>query len=77
MLLGSTSTISSSTLSVSNPGVGVGVIISSSLALLASVSILITNECFSKLKIRYTNLRDWMNVITILYDEAMKNSITD
>ena len=45
-----------------NPGVGI--IISSSTALLTSIAILITNEKISKLKIRYTKLKDWINVNT-------------
>ena len=47
-----------------NPGAGI--IISSSTALLTSIAILITNDYISKLKIGYTKLRDWINVITLL-----------
>ena len=38
---------------------------------------LITNEYISKLKIRYTNLRDWNNVITLLYEKTLKQSMKD
>ena len=54
-LIGSRSAMGSSTMGLINPGVGI--IISSSTALLTSIAILITNEYISKLKIRYTNLR--------------------
>ena len=57
---------STSTLGLINPGAGIN--ISSSTALLISIAILITNEYISKLKIRYTKLRDWINVITLLYE---------
>ena len=47
---------------------GAGTIISSSTALLTSTAILITNEYISKLKTRYTKLGDWINAITLLYE---------
>ena len=56
-----------------NPGAGI--IISSSRALLTSIAILITNEYISKLKIRYTKLGDWINVITLLYEKTLKQSM--
>ena len=56
ILVGSGSAISSSTMGLINPGAGI--IISRSAALLTSIAILITNEYISKLKIRYTKLRD-------------------
>ena len=58
-----------------NPGAGI--IISSSTALLTSIAILITNEYISKLKIRYTKLRDWINVITLLFEKTLKQSMID
>ena len=58
-----------------NPGAGI--IILNSTALLTSFAILITNECISKLKIRYTTLRDWINVITLLYEKTLKESMID
>ena len=75
ILIGSGSAISSSTLGLINPGAGN--IISSSTALLTSFAILITNEYISKLKMRYTKLRDWNNVITYLYEITLKQSMVD
>ena len=53
----------------------VGIMWASSISFLSSISTLITNEFFSKLKIRYTKLRDWINVITLLYEKTLKQSI--
>ena len=64
-LVGCASTVGTSTMGLTNPGAGF--IISSSTALLTSIAILITNENISKLKILYIKLRDWINVITLLY----------
>ena len=64
ILIGSGSAIGTSTMSLINPSIGV--VLTSSSALLTSIAILITNEYISKLKIRYTKLRDWINVITLL-----------
>ena len=75
ILVGSASTVGSSTMGLINPGAGI--IISSSTALLTSIAILITNEYISKLKIRYTKLRDWINVITLLYEKTLKQSMMD
>ena len=75
ILVGSGSAIGSSAMSMINPGAGI--IISSSTALLTSIAILITNEYISKLKIRYTKLRDWINVITLLYEKTLKESMID
>ena len=75
ILVGSGSAIGSSAMSLINPGAGI--IISSSTALLTSIAILITNEYISKLKIRYTKLRDWIHVITLLYEKTLKESMSD
>ena len=69
------SAVCSSTMGLINPGVGI--VFSSSTALLNSFAILVTNEYFSKLKIRYTKLRDWINVITLLYEKTLKTSMID
>ena len=45
--------------------------------MLTSIAILITNEYFSKLKIRYTKLRDWINVISLLYEKILEESMID
>ena len=73
ILIGSGSAISTSTMSLINPRFGI--VLSSSTALLTSIAILITNEYISKLKIRYTKLRDWIIVITLLYDNTLKESM--
>ena len=75
MLVGSGSAIGTSTMSLINPSIGV--VSTSSSALLTSIAILITNEYISKLKIRYTKLRDWNNVITLLYEKTLKESMVD
>ena len=75
ILIGSGSAIGSSTMGVISPGAGI--IISSSTALLIGIAILITNEYISKLKIRYTKLRDWINVNTLLYEKTLKESMID
>ena len=68
-----------------NPGSGltisgltaVGIVCASSVSFLSGISTLTTNECISKLKIRYTKLRDWINVITLLYEKTLKQSMVD
>ena len=75
VLIGSGSAITSSTFSLINPSIGSP--IASGSALLTSIAILITNEYSSKLKIRYTKLRDWINVITLLYEKTLKESMVD
>ena len=75
ILIGSGSAIDTSTMGLINPSVGI--VISSSTALLTSIAILITNEYISKLKIRCTKLRDWINVITLLYEKTLKESMID
>ena len=54
---------------------GAGIIISSSRALLTSIAILLTNEYISKLKIRYTKLRDSIILITLLHEKTLKTSM--
>ena len=75
ILVGAGSAVGSSSMALINPGAGI--VISSSTALLTSIAILITNEYKSKLKIRYTKLRDWINVITLLYEKTSKFSMID
>ena len=75
ILIGSGSAIGNSTMGLINPGAGN--IISSSTALLTNIAILITNEYISKLKIRYTKLRDWINVITLFFEKTVKTSMVD
>ena len=65
ILVGSASTLETSTMGMINPGAGV--IISSST----------TNEYISKFKRRYTKLTDWINEITLLYEKTLKQSVVD
>ena len=75
VLIGSGSAIPTSTMSLINPSIGI--VLTSSTALLTSLAILITNEYISKLKLRYTKLRDWINFITILYEKTLTQSMVD
>ena len=75
ILVGSAFVVGTSTMGLINPGAGI--FISSSTALLTSIAILITNEYISKLKIRYAKLRDWINVITLLYEKTLKQWMID
>ena len=75
ILVGSGSAISSSAMSIVNPSIGI--VLTSSTALLTSLAMLITNEYISKLKIRYTKLRDWINFITLLYEKTLSQSMID
>ena len=75
ILVGSGSAIGTSTMSLINPSIGI--VLTSSTALLTSLAILITNEYISKLKLRYTKLRDWENFITILYEKTLNQSMID
>ena len=75
ILVGSASAVGSSAMGLINPGAGNN--ISSSTALPTSIAILITNEYISNLKIRYTKIRDWINVITLLYEKTLKTSMVD
>ena len=75
ILIGAGSAVGSSTMGLINPGAGI--IISSSTALLTSIANLITNEYISKIKIRYTKLKDWINVIALLYEKTLKESMVD
>ena len=74
-LIGSGSVVSTSTMSLINPSIGI--LLTSSTALLTSIAILVTNEYISKLKIRYTKLGGWINVITLLYEKTLKESMID
>ena len=66
-----------SALSITGVGTAIGIPIASSTAFLASMATLITNEYFSKLKIRYTKLRDHINMITLLYEKTLNKSMID
>ena len=75
ILIGSGSANSTSTMSLMNPSISK--VLTSSTALLTSLAILITNEYISKLKLRYTKPRDWINFITILYEKTLNQSMID
>ena len=75
ILLGVASTKTTSTLFILNPSVGI--IISTCTAMLTSIAVLITNKNISKLKTRYTKFKDWINVITLLYEKTLKQSMID
>ena len=64
-----------SAMSLINPSVGI--VSTSSTALLTSLAILITDDYIGKLKLRYAKLRDWINFITILYDKTLNQSMID
>ena len=73
--MGTGSDVGSSTLSLISSSVGN--VISSSTALLTCIATLITNENISKLKKRYTKLKDWINVMTLLNEKTLKQSMID
>ena len=75
ILVGSASAVGSSTMGLINPGAGL--FISSSTAFLTSIAILITDKNISKLKTRYKKLRDWINVLTLLYEITLRESMID
>ena len=75
ILIGSGSAISTSTMLLIDPSIGI--VLTSSNALLTSIAILITNEYIGKLKLRYTKLRDWINFITILYEKTLNQFMID
>ena len=75
ILIGSRSAISTSTMSLLNTSIGI--VLTSSTASSTSLAILITNEYISKLKLRYTKLRDWINFISILYEKTLNRSMID
>ena len=75
ILIGSGSAISTSTMSIFNPSIGI--VLTFSTTLLTSIAILITKEYINKVRIQYTKLRDWINVITLLYEKTIKESTID
>ena len=75
ILIGSGLAITTSTLSIINPSIGL--VLKNSTALLTSITILITIERISNIKIRYNRLRTWINGITFLYEKSLKTSMID
>ena len=52
-------------------------ITASGISFLTIISTKITNEYFSKLKIRYIKLRDWINLTTLPYEKTLTESMID
>ena len=71
----SAATINSSTMGWNNPGAGINS--PNGTALLTSIAVLITNEYISKVKTYFTKLRDWIIVITLLYEKTLKTSMIE
>ena len=74
-MIGSGSAISASTMSLIIPSIGI--VLTSSTALLTSLAILFTNEDNSKLKLRQTKLRYWISFSTLLNQKRLKESMVD
>ena len=53
------------------------IVLPSSAAVLTSIATLITNEYYSKLKIRKTKLKNWIIVISLLHEKTLKQSMID
>ena len=75
LLIAARSAKSTNKISLINPSIGI--VLTSFSALLTSIAILITSEFTSILKIKYTKLRDCVNVITRLYEKTMKKFMID
>ena len=60
-------------MSLINPSIGL--VLTSSTALLTSIAILITNEYVSKLKLRCTKMRDWITYNTNPHEKLLGHSI--
>ena len=68
--LGLGSAITTSTMSLLKTSFGIVLIFSTAPS--TSFAILITNEYISKLKLRYSKLRVFINVITLLYEKTLQ-----
>ena len=66
-----------SDLSITGVETAISIPIASSTAFMASMATLITNEYFSKLKIRCKKLRDHIKMITLLYEKTLEKSKKD
>ena len=74
-LVGSKSAKSTLPMGLINPSVGI--VLTSSTDLRTSMAILFTSEYISKLEIRYTKLRDWINVISLLHESTLRTWMVD
>ena len=77
ILTGASGVIVGSTLTATGVGASIGVPIAGASAFIASIATLITNEYLSKQKTRYTKLRDWINVMSLLYEKTLNQSMID
>ena len=75
ILIGSCSTVTTSVLSI--PNTSVGSVITSSTALLTSNALLITHEYISKIQIRYTTMKNWININSLSCEKTIKQSMND
>ena len=57
------------TLTATGVGATIGVPIAGFSAFIASIATLITNEYLSKQKARYSKIRDWINMTSLLYEK--------
>ena len=73
ILIVSSSTVASSTIFIINPSIALPIASGSAHHIMA---ILITNEYFSKLKVRYTKIRDGINVVSLLHEKTLMIEIT-
>ena len=64
-------------LSIRGVGASIGVPIAGCVSFIASVATLITNEDFSKVKLRYKKLEDWMNMVSIVYEKTLSKCKID
>ena len=74
-LSGSGSAITTATILKLNPSDGIVLTIST--ALVTSIAISTTNENISHLKIRCAKIGDWINVITLLFENTIRPSMID
>ena len=64
-------------LSITGVRTSFGVPIAGFCSFLASLAKLVTNECNSQLKVRYTKLKNWTKLITILHDKTLEKPRID
>ena len=77
ILMGASGLTIGTALSVTGIGATIGVPIAGASTFITSIAVLITNEYIAKLKMRYTKLRDWINMISLLYEKTLKTSMID
>ena len=68
IIIGGVGLAAGSTLTISGLATA-GIVCSGGISFLSSISTLITNYYFSKLKLRCTKLREWIFVNTLLYEK--------